>query len=450
MKKGAFLVTAGLLVFFNSCQKENQHQSQNTRALQNSTAKTNASSVHIGSAVATDWYKLQLRMILSANPATNNALNAEAFAYMGIGLYESVRSGIKNSISLSKSLYQMPEMPEQDNNGYDLEVSANATLASLVRRMYPWLTTANKASVDSLENIYNENLSVAMESEKFQRSQEYGRNIAAIIYNWSTTDNYNVSNAGYTLPTSPVGVYIPTPPNFVKPVLPFISFSRPFLTEDGSGVCPPPLFAYSEDPSSDFYKMVRDLYDISKTLTSEQRTMALYWNDVGIGVGYGPVGHVMNVVTEAIDQNGVDLGIAAQAYAKSGIAIREAQLLCFRSKYQYLQMRPVSYIRKVIDPTWLPLIPTPTHPEYPAAHAYITTMVMTALTSVLGNDVGVVDHTYDFRGFAPRTFESLIKVGEESGFSRRYGGIHYLPSIIVGLSEGKALGTRIGNIKLQE
>jgi hypothetical protein len=416
---------------------------------QSYTVKTNSSSAHLNSEVATAWYKLHVRMMLYANPATNNALNANAFAYFGIGLYESVRSGIKNSASLSQSLYLMPEMPQKDNNGYDLQVSANAVLASLTRSFFSWLTNENKASVDSLENAYNEKFSVSMESTKFKRSQEYGRAVATAIYNWAKTDNLNVSNAGYVPPTSPVGVWIPTPPSFGSPVLPFVSNSRPLLIQHGSGVTPPLPFAYSEDPSSEFYKMVRDVYDLSKVLTHEDSAMALYWNDVGVGSGYTPIGHIMNILTQAIDQNNIDLGNAAQAYAKAGIAIRDAFLVLFRSKYLYNVIRPVSYIRKLWQANWLPVIPTPLHPEYPSAHAFITSASMRAASSVLGN-ISVVDHSYDFRGYSPRPFETLDKAGDEAGYSRRFAGIHYMPSIITGLAEGRKVGDRVGGIKLIE
>jgi hypothetical protein len=232
-------------------------------------------------------------------------------------------------------------------------------------------------------------------------------------------------------------------------VLPFVSTSRPLLLANGSGVTPPLPFAYSEAPSSDFYKMVRDVYDLSFVLTTEQRNMALYWNDVGVGVGYTPAGHIMNVVTEAIEQNDVNLGTAAQAYARAGIAIRDAHIVLFRSKYLYNVLRPVSYIRKLWDPAWLPVIPTPVHPEYPSAHAFITGATMRAATGALGN-LSVVDHTYDFRGFAPRPFTTLDKVADESGQSSRYAGIHYLPSIITGLAEGRIIGDRVKNIKMTE
>lgn len=445
---GSFLLTVLLIT---ACQKTTQNLPTNDSPV-NSKDKTNASAAHISSAVATDWYKLQVNMMLHANPATNGALNAEAFGYIGIALFESVRSGIKNSISLSQSLYQMPEMPQPDNNGYDLQVGANAALAAMVRDMYPWLTPANKASVDSLENAWNEKVLLSTESEKFKRSQDFGRAVAAAVYAWSKNDNYNVTNTGYVLPTG-FGIYIPTPPAFGNPILPFISLARPFVQEDGTGVAPPPPFAYSETPGSDFYKMVKDVYDVSKTLTTEQRNMALFWNDAGVNVGYTPQGHIMNVATQAIEQSGVDLGIAAEGYAKAGIGIREAQLTCFRSKFTYLQMRPVSYIRKVIDPTWSPLITTPAHPEYPAAHAYVTSATLRALSWALGSNTPVVDHSYENVSSvygAPRTYSTLDKVGEESGNSRRYGGIHYLPSIMTGLAEGRMIGDRVGKIKMEQ
>jgi hypothetical protein len=49
-----------------------------------------------------------------------------------------------------------------------------------------------------------------------------------------------------------------------------------------------------------------------------------------------------------------------------------------------------------------------------------------------------------------RTHTSLIKAAEEAGISRLYGGIHYLPSINIGLSLAHDLGNKIGEIKLHE
>jgi len=402
----------------------------------------NPKELHDDAEVATDWYKLQLRILLERN----SALNGVHFGYIGIGLYESVRNGT-NAPSLSTKLNKMPEMPAVEKNKfYNWQVSANAAMASMVRSFYSGLTAADMTAIDSLEKVYNDKLSLAMSSESFSRSQTFGRSIATAIHDWYLTDDFNPSNAGYIPPVFP-GAWVPTPPAFANGVMPYIGNARTFLASDLTGIAPDHL-PYSEDPNSDFYKMVKNVYDVSLTLTTDQKNTALYWVDQGNGVGYTPDGHNMAIVTQAIDQTRVGLYIAAETYAKAGIAERDANIECFRSKYAYNLIRPVSYIQKLIDPAWLPFIVTPPFPEYPAAHAYVTGSVMQATASVLGDHVRVTDNSYSFRGWAPRTYNTLFAVAEEAGISRLYGGIHYLPSINTGLLLGKDLGNRIGDIRL--
>ena len=450
MKKIIFLpAIITVLIALSSCQKQiEQPQVQGeTPSTYKNKEKHDQDDKKTDARVALDWYKLELRILLERN----SAMNGVYFGYLGIGLYESVRNGMEDAVSLSAKLYQMPAMPAKEKNkGYKWEVSANAAMAAMLRFYNTGLTAANLASIDSLENAYNEKLKPAAGSESFNRSQLFGRSIATAIRNWSLTDNFNPSNTGYIPPVFP-GAWVPTPPAFVNPpVNPFVSAARPYLITDLTAVAPPFPAAYSEDPNSAFYKIVKNVYDVSQTLTTEQKNIALFWVDQGNGVGFTPPGHDFSIITQALEQTKANLGIAAEVYAKAGIAEREATIVCFRSKYTYNLIRPVTYIRKLIDPNWLSFIPTPPHPEYPAAHAFITGTVMEAVTKVLGNRVTVTDHTYDFRGWAPRTYTSLIKAGEEAGISRLYGGIHYLPSINTGLSLAHDLGKKIGRIKLNE
>ncbi|MEP7230531.1 MAG: vanadium-dependent haloperoxidase [Ginsengibacter sp.] len=429
------LVIITVAIALNSCQK---FDAINFGKHSSSFEKNADASVPI------DWYKLQVRILLERN----SALNGVYFGYIGIGLYEAVRNGIPNSVSLSSKLYQMPEMPAKQNGGkYDWQVSANAAMAAMVRGFYAGLTPANMTSIDSLENAWNQKLTAGTSAEIFNRSQAYGRSIATAIHDWYLTDDLNATNAGYVPPVF-AGAWVPTPPAYVNPpVNPFIGSSRPYLSSDLNVVGPAPI-PYSEETNSAFYKMVKDVYDISLSLTPEQKNIALYWVDNGNGVGLTTGGHEIFIITQIIEQLHSDLGTAAEAYAKAGIAERDAVILCFRSKYTYTLIRPVSYIQKLIDPAWLPFIVTPPHPEYPAAHAFVTGSVMQAVTNVLGEHISFTDHSYDFRGWAPRSFNTIFAAAEEAGLSRFYGGIHYIPSINIGLSLGKDLGNRVGGIKL--
>jgi hypothetical protein len=441
------LVTLPAFLFIIGCQKETQKNF--TDQLQSVTVPSTPKAEHTSSQVPIDWYKLQLRILLERN----SSLNGAYFGYLGIGLYESVRYGIKNSVSFSTQLYQMPEMPaRENNNGYNWEVSANAAMASLLRSFNTGLTAANNTSIDSLENAYNEKLKSEEDLTSFERSQAFGRSIATAVRNWSLTDNFNPSNTGYIVPPPGNGAWEPTPPAFAPiPVNPFLKNARLFLQSNLSSIAPAPI-AYSENSNSDFYKMAKNVYDVSKTLATdiEKQNIALFWVDQGNGVGFTPPGHDFSIITQALENTGASLAVAAEVYAKAGIAERDATIICFTSKYKYNLLRPVTYIRRFIDPTWSSFIPTPPHPEYPAAHAFITGSVMQAATEVLGDNVAITDHTYDFRGWTPRSYGSLSKAAEEAGISRLYGGIHYLPSINTGLSLAHDLGSRVGNIKLQE
>ena len=432
---------------FTGCQEPIQQELQRDQRKHISMASFK--DAHKNAAIAIDWYKLQLQIFLYSSPQISPVVVSRNLGYVGIGLYESVRHGINGSVSFSKSLYQMPAMPgKENNNGYAWDISANATLAELVRSLYANnLTAQNRMSIDSLENACNEKLKPGVESAVFKRSQAYGRAVAKAIFDWSKTDNTNLSNAGYTLPVFP-GSWAPTPEAFAGPIGPYLGLARPFLEAhlQGSDVAFP--IPYSEDPASDFYKMVKDIYDVSQTLTNEQKTIAFYWDDVGTAKGYTPPGHAFSIINQVLEKEQADLLFAAQVYAKAGVALRDAFILCWKGKYKYSMLRPVTYIRKVIDPKWSPLINTPSHPEYFAAHAFITAAPMQVLTKLFGDNYEFTDNTYNSLGFSPRNFNSFSAVSAEAGISRKYGGIHYMPSIQTGLMLGKECGEKAANIQL--
>jgi hypothetical protein len=74
---------------------------------------------------------------------------------------------------------------------------------------------------------------------------------------------------------------------------------------------------------------------------------------------------------------------------------------------------------------------------------------MKAAEKVLGV-INITDHTYDFKGWNARSYNSLFDAAREAGISRFYGGIHYRPSIQIGLELGDEMGTRIGELDLRD
>ena len=68
-----------------------------------------------------------------------------------------------------------------------------------------------------------------------------------------------------------------------------------------------------------------------------------------------------------------------------------------------------------------------------------------ALTSILGDGFAFVDSTEVKYGLSVREFKSFKEASEEAAISRLYGGIHYMPAISNGITQGRALGQYISD-----
>lgn len=398
--------------------------------------------------VVYDWYKFIAGIQRPANPQPVILLNNRAFAYIGVGLYESVHPGIKGSVSLSSKLYQMPRMPEPATHKEHLwGAAANAALASMFKQFLTGLSDANKASIDSLEDANNKRFRLSVSEDVLSRSQAFGRSIADAIHKWSATDNFNLSSDGYVLPVFP-GAWVPTPPAFANPVGPFLKDSRPFLEYSLTAVAPALPFPYSADPASDFYKANKEVYDIGKALTTEQKAIADWINDSGgPAVGIPAPYHLLSIITGVLEKQNAKLGKAAEVYAKTGIGHKDGPIVTFRSKFQYNLIRPVSYIQQHIDPNWQSYLINPPYPEYTSGLVGLYCPIIQVLIRECG-DVPITDNAYDRRGLAPRHYASLTEFIEEAAVSRIYGGLHYRFTQNISLEVGRKLGNRIADLDL--
>ena len=48
------------------------------------------------------------------------------------------------------------------------------------------------------------------------------------------------------------------------------------------------------------------MYDLSLALTVEQKNIASYWNDFGIGIGHTPPGHSISILTQILKNQETD------------------------------------------------------------------------------------------------------------------------------------------------
>jgi membrane-associated phospholipid phosphatase len=185
---------------------------------------------------------------------------------------------------------------------------------------------------------------------------------------------------------------------------------------------------------------------ISKDMHEDKKAMALFWDDFPDGKTLTGGGHWASILKTLLNDMNLSLIEGAKLYAGLFITINDAAIGCFKAKYTYNQIRPVTYIRKYMDlPEWNSLIITPPHPEYPAAHAAISMAAATALTKMLGENISFTDNTYAYRGYKAHHFNSIRDAALEAGISRLYGGIHYSKSIEAGYAQGEKIAENINH-----
>ena len=224
--------------------------------------------------------------------------------------------------------------------------------------------------------------------------------------------------------TIPVGpwYWVPTPPGFLPPLLPRWGGVRPWNITDPVALRPPPP-PRPGDPA--FEADLQEVYDVSQTLTPEQRAIALFWAD-GPGT-FTPPGHWDAIALELVRAHALDTAAAARVFAVLNTAQADAFICVWDTKYAYWSIRPVTAIRREIDPNWSPLITTPPFPSYVSGHSGTSGAAATVLSA-----------------FFPDEAAQLHAWAEEAAASRLYGGIHFRTDNEVGL----ALGTSVGEAAL--
>ncbi|MGH2564778.1 MAG: vanadium-dependent haloperoxidase, partial [Ginsengibacter sp.] len=377
------------------------------------------SASRFSSDVIDKWITMQIRLMKDATGIPNVAF-CRYYAYTGVTAYEALAPGTPLGNAINRKLNGLTGLPVADNHKvYYWPASVNAALASVNRSIFINASDADKASVDSLENALNAAYSLEASADIITRSIAFGSAVATAVFNWSSTDGIADASDAYTPPVGP-GLWEPTPPAFGKASTPYFGNLRSIIIGSTDNTQPGPPIVYSEDPKSEFYQMVLNDYTVSQNLTADQSADALFWRDIpGVTTG----GHWESILQQVLKQTNSHLDKAAVAYAVTGICNNDPSISCWQTKYHYNLVRPITYIRNVMGySTWNSLLTTPAHPEYSSAHAVLSAATSDAFTALFGNIGSFTDHTYDYLGYAPRTFTSFRAIGEDAGNSRLYAG----------------------------
>ncbi|HWV68072.1 vanadium-dependent haloperoxidase [Chitinophaga sp.] len=378
-------------------------------------------------AVPVSWYNLELKLI-KETPGFSPPVAARAIAYTGITLREAVLGGMNGAPSLGGQLNGLGRLPAPERGKkYNWVIAGNSAMAQIIKSLFANAGSGNIGLVTQLESDNQQAYAGSCSPEVISRSVSYGRLIASAIYQWSASDGgkdgyLNNFPTDYTPPVGP-GYWVPTAPLFQRAMLPYWGKNRPivkFSASDSANIPPP---AFSTDTASAFYKAAYFVYRKGQTLTPEETIIAQYWADGG-GT-FTPPGHLIALTAQLVTDQQLSLGQAANLFAQVGIGLNDAGILCWKYKYKYNLVRPISYIHSNMDSSWTPLIATPPFPSYTSGHASFTSAAGHILAARFGSNFSFTDNQKVPEGFTPRSFSSFSQMIDEASISRVYGGIHY-------------------------
>ena len=285
-----FLPATISVLLFGSCKKDDQFPNSNHPSL-------------YSSEVLDKWMTLQIRLMKNTTGVPNQGFGRH-FAYSGVAALESLAPGLPANYWENK-WNGLTGLPSHNHSvKYYYPANVNAAMAAINKAFFPNASAVDKMAIDSLESALNESFLTTQTPGLINTSAEFGKAVATAVFNWSESDGYKNASNPYTPPVGP-GLWKPTPPAFAAAATPYWGNNRTVINGSTNNTQPPAPVAYSTDPGSVFYAMVKQVYDASLILTDDQKNMATFWRDVP---GVTTPGHWLSIITAGDSQNTCETG----------------------------------------------------------------------------------------------------------------------------------------------
>lgn len=377
----------------------------------------------------------------------NPPVASRMYAYSTLAYYEALRPTDPTYASLLPKLHGFTAPAVLDTNQrHDFRLSAVIAFMKVAETLVfskDSIRTAREELVDYFSDL---------DQEVYTNSVGWGETVANTILARASKDGYKLTRG---MPKFSVlketGIWQQTPPDYEEAIEPNWRWIQPLLLDSASQFKPVRPPAYNMNASSQYYKEVKEVYDISQHLTDEQKLIARFWDDnpfVSEHKGHltyankkmTPVGHWMGITGILSNQSKKTTLDIARVYALTAAAIFDGFISTWEEKYTSKTVRPVTVIREHMASEWNPVLQTPPFPEYTSGHSVISAAAASVLAAVFGNNTAFRDTTeLPYLGLE-RSFSSLQAASDEVSMSRVYGGIHYRSAVMNGQKQGQQIG----------
>ncbi|MCW5551601.1 MAG: vanadium-dependent haloperoxidase [Verrucomicrobiae bacterium] len=249
----------------------------------------------------------------------------------------------------------------------------------------------------------------------------------------------------YTPGTNP-GDWQPAPPNFAPASLPGWGLVTPFGMEEGSQFrLPPPPGLRTGKYAHDYNEVKLVGQNLSAFRPQDRTDVARFFAAASPIQTWNPPARQVSLA------QGRTLSENARIFALLAMAIADASIATYESKYYYNFWRPLTAIRggdsdrnHQTDPdvAWSPLLPTPAFPSYPSAHATLSGAARRVLERVFGKQDHAITLTNPTLGLT-LNYTEFKQICDDIDDARVYGGIHFRFEQEAGARQGKDVANYI-------
>jgi hypothetical protein len=392
------------------------------------TAQSNGTPIAItpGSDVIAYWNQVATSTVNVAPAATGTPEErrpnyAFDLATVHLAMFDAV-----NAIDGSYARYAA--QPTTATAGASLEAAAAAAAYHALRGLFPNRTA-------QYQSAYDNSVAALPDGDAKTRGLQIGKEVAAQIVAIRADD-------GRWTPVTYAPTSLPGRFRGTNPINTFAPFVRPFTLQSADqfrAEGPPPLTSveYAADVNETKALGVAN----SSVRTAAQTEIARFHTEPP------PVFWPRNLRIFAT----ADRSIAENARTMAALwtAHADVTIACFESKYHFDSWRPLSAITLAdtdgnaatdADPSWTPVVPTPNHPEYPAAHSCVAGATAEVLQQVFGTKKLGFDWSSGVAGTTTHHFDSTDDMGKEVQLARIAGGMHLRTATV----HGEVLGMKVG------
>jgi hypothetical protein len=388
-----------------------------------------------GQNVITDWNTIASTTIV-AHGGNGAGVSSVWFAYESIAVYDAL------------NCFHRQFKPFYYDGRCSSDASEEAAAIAAAHRVLVYYFPQQQAALDA---SYNTSLAqLGAKSNAKSAGVTVGEAAAQALIAARVGDGL-LAAVPYT-PGSGPGVWQPTPPGFLAAATPWLGQMRPFTLTSASQFLPPgPLKLSSEEWVAN-YNVTRLLGDkTSSVRTAGQTEIGLFWTE-------NTSQQYARTFNYLVANYRLGLMDSARMMALLWTGFGDSIIGCFNGKYTYNFWRPVTAIQAgggnselAADPGWTALATTPNHPEYPAAHACVTSGVSHLVEDFFGTPkVHVVVDSLAFTdGVHTHTFENTADWLDEVYWARVFAGFHFLHSLQDGAKLGESVAQHVNRTSFQ-